>query len=86
MNRKKDARCVPKSAGHSGRYTGNCNGNTGNRNSNTGAAQICSSGRAGAPLRFGAVESQDESPCGAIHKQCACHIKTNSTATSKTPA
>src|SRR5271168_3348232 len=34
----------------------------------------------GAALRFGAVESQDESPCGAIHKQCACHIKTNSTA------
>src|SRR5271170_7179638 len=40
----------------------------------------------GAALRFGAVESQDESPCGAIHKRCACHIKTNSTATSKTPA
>jgi len=40
----------------------------------------------GVALRFGAVESQDKSPCGAIHRQCAYQIETDSTATSKTPA
>ena len=69
MNRKKDARCVPKSAGHS-------NGNTGNRNSNTGAAQICSSGRAGAQ-RF------DSAPSNLRMNRLAGRFTSGAPATSK---